>query len=142
METSSESESPAPQPVIFPRRWIVASIVATLFAAAVTAPWSAPAAVGILMGGGAGALAFTFLIRQMASLRGVSPQLAVRRIHTGVLVRLSMYGAVLMAAFALDRETLHVFMGAFGGLILARTVVVAAGAFGARHVLRRLSSKK
>lgn len=122
-------------------RWMAAGALVTAVGALVAAPLDSRVATGILLGGGAGTLAFRLLARQTRALGGLPPSEAVARIYRGVLLRLAIYGVALTAAYSLDPAGLRTFAGAVGALVLVRLAVVVVGAVEARRVLKRLSAE-
>lgn len=104
--------------------------VLVVLGAGTTAWFDVTVALGLLLGGAAGIVAFWLLavrVARMAETGGTEQHLFSFR---GTLVRLAIYTVALGIALALDRERYHGLIAAVAGLLLMRpalVIVVFAG---------------
>jgi hypothetical protein len=82
---------------------------------------------GLLCGGIASVLAFWLLLRQTERLAGAPNAKAHAAIYVWTPLRLLLYGAVLIAGYRLDPESLHGLLGAAIGLFITQGVVLVLG---------------
>lgn len=101
------------------------SLIATGIAAIGLYLWGdRPAAMGMLLGGIGGTLAFWLMatrVEKLATIPKESIQLAAYR---WTFFRLIIYGLVLYRAYTLDPDEYHGLFAAFGGLLLHRAILI------------------
>ncbi len=106
------------------------SLALTMIAAAIGYAFEREIALGILMGGFAGVIAFWALAVHMEKLATASRDRVYWVAFKWSFMRLALYGIALWRAYELDRESLHGLLAAVAGLFVIRLVVVFLGLTG------------
>ena len=86
-------------------------------------------AKGVLLGGGAGLLAFALLVRNAKLANGAGDRVP-SRLRLWLTVRMAWYAAVLFKAYGLDTVRLRGLIGAVIGLLLIRVAISLVGITG------------
>lgn len=111
------------QAVEFRARLTRISLVLLGLSALVAMAWDVNLALGVMLGGAAGLLAFWLLsrrVQQFTELSGTEIQVAAMR---GTIVRLGVYAAALLAAYRLDPTGRMPLLAAIYGLMVPRVVM-------------------
>jgi len=107
------------------------SLAATLLVALGASYWSWIAVQGVLLGALAGTLGFWIMAVRLEKVAYTQPE----KIHffalTWSMMRFLLYGAVLLRAHFLDRDSLHGIIGAVVGIFIIRLVLLFLGITGA-----------
>ncbi len=107
--------------------WTVRATLMVVVAAALALfSLSRDAAVGLLMGGIAGALAFWYTAHRAEQLAATAPDKLRSHLLVTPLLRYALYGLVLWRAHVLDPATHHGLLAAVAGLFATH---VAAGVY-------------
>ena len=106
------------------------SFAMTVVAAIGASYWSRIAVQGVLLGALAGILGFWIMAVRLEKVATTQPE----KIHffalTWSMVRFLLYGAVLLRAHFLDRNSLHGIIGAVVGIFIIRFVLMYLGITG------------
>ena len=107
------------------------SLIATgIFALALYFWVDSPSARGMLMGGIGSTVTFWIMARQVEKLASIPPERLQLATYRWTFIRLFVYAFVLYGAYRLDTETYHGLMGALGGLLLHRAIIIFVAATG------------
>jgi ATP synthase I subunit len=102
-------------------------LLATVLAALVAFYWNPVLAKGILAGGVAGVIGFWAMalsVRKIASASGNRLNLIA---YQWTMIRMVLYALALWWAYTLDRDSMHGVLGAAGGLLIVRFVLLFVG---------------
>lgn len=113
----------------FRRAFAGGSCLATMPVAAVACLFGLPAAVGVLLGSGAGTLAFWATARS-AGIAVASPNALKSSLRIWGLLRFLLYALAFAAAYRLDRVKCSGLIGAVGGLLIPFVVMLILGITG------------
>jgi hypothetical protein len=81
-------------------------------------------ATGFLLGGLGSAAGFWYLANRYRKFATLQKDALTYLVYRWTLIRMGMYGLVLIAAYWVDREGQHGLIGAAAGLLLARVVML------------------
>lgn len=113
----------------FRRVALLAAGLVTAALATVSAAINLTFAVGLAAGGTAGMAGFWVITRDLEAV--VTAPEALLKLRARGALRFVLYGAVLLWAFWLDRETVAGMAGAVAGLFVMRTILIVLGMTGA-----------
>jgi hypothetical protein len=106
------------------------ALVISLLAAGVTFPFHRVAAQGVLLGGFAGVLGFWIIAVRLQKLALKPHQNVKFAALTMTAWRFALYGVVLYRAHTLDPEGHTALLGAMGGIMVIRIVLIYLGLTG------------
>jgi hypothetical protein len=114
----------------FRRTAVGLALLITLLVAGVTFPFHRIAAHGVLLGGFTGVLGFWIIAVRLQKL-ALKPQQNVKfAALTMTGWRFALYGVVLYRAYRLDPEEYTALLGAMGGIMVIRFVLIYLGLTG------------
>ncbi len=106
------------------------SMALTMILALVAYRYSAVVSKGLLAGGIGGILAFWLMAVNIEKLAGLQGKQVKAFAYKWTMVRVGIYGAVLVWGYRLDPDSMHGFLAAAGGILLVRFVLILLGLTG------------
>lgn len=106
------------------------SLLITAVAGFALLPFNRPAGLGVLLGGIAGVLGFWLMAVRLEKVATRPAEKVKLFAYRWTAIRMAIYALALYRAYTLDRERLHGLLGAVGGLLIIRVVLIVVGLTG------------
>lgn len=106
------------------------SLLVTAIAGFLLLPFNRPAGTGVLLGGIAGIVGFWLVALRLEKVATQSAEKVKLFAYRWTVVRMAIYALALYRGYTLDREKFHGLLGAAGGLLIIRVILVVLGLTG------------